>query len=101
MSPTVMAPIALALPSMQQIYITKPKFVNTISEVDAIMEMNAGNLMSPPIVTWIMKMLVNVREHGVDVDITKIKGVTVDEEDGLFLNCIYHYNYINIYVYIL
>ena len=79
---TAMSQTAMTLPSMQQIYITKPKFVNTISKVDAIMEINAGILMSPPMLTsWIMKMLVNVREHGVDVDITKIKEVTVDEVD--------------------
>ena len=46
------------------------------------MEMNAGILMTQPMVTGIMKMLVNVEEHGVDKDIIKIKGVMVDEEDG-------------------
>ena len=56
--------------------------MNTISKVNASMEMNAGILMTQPMVTWIMKMLVNVEEHGVDKDIIKIKGVMVDEEDG-------------------
>ena len=51
MSMTVIAMMAMALPSIQQIYITKTKFVNTISKVDAIMEINAGILMSPPMLT--------------------------------------------------
>ena len=46
------------------------------------MEMNVGIPMRQPIGTWIMIMLVNVREHGVVIDIIKIKGVTVDEENG-------------------
>ena len=49
--PTAMSPTAISLPSMQKIYLIKPKFVNTISKVDAIMEMNVGILMRQPIGT--------------------------------------------------